>query len=198
MDKKTLIDKIEDIKMNKKSILGRKPILCLDQDDVLAQHNEEVIERYNKKYGTNFCSEDIISWDMTSIMGKQVEKIMFVPEMFKDLKIVDNCYDYLKILYESDLFEIFIVTAAHPASCGYKYNWVKEKLPFFNKKNMIFTNRKDLVNGDLLLDDGPHNIIAFKKDVVIMDKPYNRNIEGFDRITNWNQFPDLVLDKFYK
>lgn len=195
---KKIRERIEEIKDKKLiSNIGRKPIILLDQDDILADHDEEIIRRYNKKYKTNFTIEDITCWEIASIMGKEVEQIMFDPELFKDLPIVEGCYENLKILYESNLFEFYICTAAHPAAMYNKYNWIKEYLPFFNKRDVIFTYRKDLINGDLLFDDGPHNIEAFKKDVIIMDKPYNRYIKNRDRVHNWEQFAELLLKKFY-
>ena len=199
MDEK-LINKINYLKENKiQSKLGRKPIIFIDQDDVLAKHNEKVVKEMNRIHGTNFTMADITEWDLISILGEECKDIMFKPEFFEKLEPMENAIENLKVLNESGLFDIYIASAAHPSACHFKYKWFKEHMPFLEKKQLIFISHKFLLNGDLLFDDAPHNITAFKSgEVVIFDKPYNRYLTNFDRVKDWNEFSEYLVNKFYK
>ena len=67
-----LIKKIEYLKANNVvSNLGRKPIIFIDQDDVLAKHNDKVVKKINELKGTNFTLEDLNSWDLISTLGEE-------------------------------------------------------------------------------------------------------------------------------
>ena len=198
MDEK-LINKINYLKENKiQSKLGRKPIIFIDQDDVLAKHNEKVVKEMNRIHGTNFTMADITEWDLISILGEECKDIMFKPEFFEKLEPMENAIENLKVLNESGLFDIYIASAAHPSACHFKYKWFKEHMPFLEKKQLIFISHKFLLNGDLLFDDAPHNITAFKSgEVVIFDKPYNKYLTNFDRVKDWNEFSEYLINKFY-
>ncbi len=58
---------------------------------------------------------------------------------------------------------------------------------------MVFTHRKELVRGDLLLDDAPHNLKAFARYgiPVAMAYPYNAGVDCF-RVADWREFLTLV------
>lgn len=198
MDKK-VINKINYLKENQiQSKLGRKPIIFIDQDDVLAKHNEKVVKEMNRIHGTHFTMADITEWDLISVLGEECKDIMFKPEFFETLEPMEYAIENLRVLNESNLFDIYIASAAHPSACHFKYKWFKENMPFLEKKQLIFISHKFLLNGDLLFDDAPHNIVAFKSgEVVIFDKPYNRYLTNFDRVKNWNEFSEYLINKFY-
>lgn len=194
-----VISKINYLKENQiQSKLGRKPIIFIDQDDVLAKHNEKVVKEMNRIHGTHFTMADITEWDLISILGEECKDIMFKPEFFETLEPMEYAIENLRVLNESNLFDIYIASAAHPSACHFKYKWFKEHMPFLEKKQLIFISHKFLLNGDLLFDDAPHNIVAFKSgEVVIFDKPYNRYLTNFDRVKNWNEFSEYLINKFY-
>lgn len=151
MDEK-LINKINYLKENKiQSKLGRKPIIFIDQDDVLAKHNEKVVKEMNRIHGTNFTMADITEWDLISILGEECKDIMFKPEFFEKLEPMENAIENLKVLNESGLFDIYIASAAHPSACHFKYKWFKENMPFLEKKQLIFISHKFLLNSDFYL-----------------------------------------------
>lgn len=199
MDEK-IINKINFLKENQiQSKLGRKPIIFIDQDDVLAKHNEKVVKEMNRIHGTHFTMADITEWDLISVLGEECKDIMFRPEFFETLEPMEYAIENLRVLNESNLFDIYIASAAHPSACHFKYKWFKENMPFLEKKQLIFISHKFLLNGDLLFDDAPHNITAFRSgEVVIFDKPYNRYLKNFDRVKDWNEFSEYLVNKFYE
>lgn len=172
--------------------------LLIDQDDVLADLQGYVLDEYNKLNETNFTYTDITDWNIGQVVGDDsIYQIMFNPDIYVELPVIKDCKEVLKNLIESDLFNIYIVTAAHPAACYNKYKWIKNNLPFFNYDKVIFTSKKYQVKGDILLDDAPHNLEDMKEKgvakPVCLNKPYNKHV-NCDRVNNWADFGIYALE----
>ena len=130
----------------------------------------------------------------TEITAPSLSSTQYGQDVSNRFKTIDQNFD--KIV-ESDLFDIYIASAAHPQACWYKYDWIKQYIPFMKKDKLIFISHKYLLNGDLLFDDAPHNLFKFKGNVVCFDKKYNRNLTQLDRVKDWNEFSEYLIDKFY-
>lgn len=176
----------------------RRPILLLDQDDVLADYLSAVVSEYNKTFNTNYSKSDITDWKIADILGEEVYNILFDPTLFLNLEPIQGAITGIKELLSANLFDIYIVTAAHPAVINNKYIWISKNMPFFNKQNIIFTSQKHLVKGDILVDDGLHNIKEFNNgEPIIFTQPHNIKEKKYKRVDNWIELIDYLLDKFY-
>lgn len=182
-------------------MINQKPVLLVDQDDVLAEYIKTVTHTFNKIHQTNFKPEDCNCWDLENVFGNKVFDIMYEASLFRKLEPVPHALEVFERLYKSNLFEIFIVTAAHPASVEAKYEWIKEHLPFFPLNHIIICSSKYMVKGDFLLDDGMHNINAFGEyggTPIIFNRPHNiEDLSGYERINNWLEFEKLIIEKCY-
>ena len=157
---------------------SNKPVLLIDQDDVLAEYIKGVVEAFNNKYETNFTTEDCTTWDLTSVFGESIINVMHEPELFYNLEPVIDAIEVFERLYKSGLFEMYIVTAAHPRSVEAKYWWIEKYMPFLPQSHIIVSSAKYMIKGDYLLDDGMHNIKAFKEaggTPVVFKRPHNQN-----------------------
>jgi len=121
---------------------------------------------------------------------------MRYPEFFTDLEPVPGAVEGMHQL-QKDGHELIIATKC-PKSAGHafhgKLSWVRKHLPFFNTDNFVAVQRKDLLDGDILLDDSPSNIKLFqekKRLVVAFDKPWNRNIKSV-RVKTWEEFVNFM------
>ncbi|MGL4797965.1 MAG: 5' nucleotidase, NT5C type [Cellulosilyticaceae bacterium] len=179
----------------------RKPVLLIDQDDVLAEYIQAVTLTFNEKYQTEFTEQDCDRWDLVSVFGEEILDIMHEPHLFKELKPVEDAIQTFKRLYESELFEMYIVTAAQPGVVEAKCEWLKEHMPFLPLRQFIVCSAKDMIKGDYLLDDGMHNIEAFQKaggTSVIFNRPHNADgDEQYVRINDWLQFESYIINECY-
>lgn len=178
-----------------------RPVLLIDQDDVLAEYISAVVEAFNNKYGTRFKTSDCTAWDLASIFGEEILTVMHEPELFRNLKPVKDAVETFERLYRSNLFEMYIVTAAHPRTVEAKYDWIKEHMAFLPQKNIIVSSAKHMIKGDYLLDDGMHNIKAFADTdgtPIVFDRPHNQlEGKGFRRVGNWLDFEKLIINECY-
>ena len=180
----------------------KKMTLLIDQDDVLAEYIKGVTKAYNDKYGTNVAVEECTSWNLHSIFGEEIETVMHEPESFRHLEPVKHALEVFERLYRSNLFEMYIVTAANPRSVEAKFEWIKEYLPFFPEDRVIVCKRKYMIKGDVLLDDGMHNIEEFLETggtPIIFDRPHNRQQgKGITRVKDWLTFEKILMELFYE
>ena len=72
-------------------------------------------------------------------------------------------------------------------------------MPALLAENFFITSRKYLIRGDILFDDSPGVLGNFPGIRVVMDRPYNQQVEGF-RIynNNWHDFYRLVKEQSRK
>lgn len=182
--------------MNKK-----KFTLLIDQDDVLAEYIKGVTKAYNHKYQANRDVEECTSWNLYSIFGEEIETVMHEPSLFRHLEPVKDALEVFERLYRSHLFEMYIVTAASPASVEAKFEWIREHLPFFPEDRVIICKRKYMIKGDFLLDDGMHNIEEFLEaggTPIIFDRPHNRHKgQGITRVKDWLTFERVIMEMCY-
>lgn len=175
-------------------------LIVVDQDQVLAKWVERILEWYNEDKGTSFTRDDITKWDMSSNLGPHsgdfLRSCMRYPELYRDLEPVEGALYGMKRLKE--LGHDVVIATAVPRCAGIAYHgkleWIRRNMPWFDLKNFIAIQRKDLLVGDILLDDGPHNIEAWNKTgraSVIFDAPWNRDLLGL-RVKHWNEFLEYV------
>jgi 5'(3')-deoxyribonucleotidase len=72
---------------------------------------------------------------------------------YRDLEVMPGAIDALAILNED--FDIFIASTPpwdRPECWGHKREWIAEHFPYLKRK-IILTHRKDLLIGDILIDD---------------------------------------------
>ena len=179
----------------------RKITLLIDQDDVLAEYISGVTEAYNAKYGTNKKASDCITWNLYNIFGEEVDTVMHEPELFRHLKPVVHALEVFERLYKSNLFEMYIVTAAQSCSVEAKHQWLKEFMPYFPHERVIICRKKNMIRGDFLLDDGMHNIEDFSTTggtPIIFERPHNVDCgEHYYRVKNWLEFESLIMKLCY-
>lgn len=179
----------------------KKPILLIDQDDVLAEYIKAVTIKFNEKFNSSFKPKDCVSWDLVSIFGEGILEVMHDPQIFRELEPVADAIETFERLYKSGLFEMYIVTAARPSSVEAKYEWLKKYMPFLPEKNVIVCMAKHMIKGDYLFDDGMHNIEAFEDaggKPIVFDRPHNHRCEDdYKRVNGWLEFEEYIINECY-
>lgn len=82
-----------------------------------------------------------------------------------------------------------------------RIRWLEEHF-LFSQRDMVFTQRKELVSGHVFIDDNPENVLSWmNKNVAstafLWDAPYNRNaVPSISRVNGWDQLTKFVRDSF--
>lgn len=194
--------------------------ILIDLDEVCCEWGKKILEWYNAdkreecgqlgKEWTDVSLDDITNWDMKTNLGPGSEvylrSYMRWPGFYQSLEPVPGSIDGVNDLLHAG-YDVVIATAI-PKCAGLAYEgkkeWLREHMPFFPLKSLVAISRKELLNGDILLDDGLHNLepfLATDRHAVCMSRPWNAGWmeeapsswhPKAHKVRGWSEFLPLV------
>ncbi len=173
-------------------------ILC-DADDTIENLAVHWIAELNSKYNKNVDCENRHSWDMCAsfpdLTAEQVLEPLYNDNFWDKITPVTDSELYLKKLV-NDGHEVFIVTASNLETKSAKTNKLLQMFPFLKKDNIIFTYNKQQIDGDVLVDDGVHNLLGGSYKKLLYNQPYNANVDeekhDIMRVYSWRDVYEKV------
>lgn len=169
--------------------------LLVDADDTIENLLEAWVACINKTYGTHVKPCDVTDWDISKFFPNIPKEELFAmidDEAFWDtVSIKENADIYLAALDQVG-FDIYVCTAASRNAIRFLYDKIIAKyLPFISWGQVIVTHKKQLINGDILVDDGVHNLFGGKYKKILMTAPHNKDYDakthGMIRVNNWRE-----------
>ncbi len=162
--------------------------VIVDQDETLCQFVVKVLRRWNSLQGTSFKRDEIRGWRLEEALGMDTAGVpdllnrwMAEPGFFEDLEPMPGAIEGFNAL-RSQGHDVLVATSIpEVAENAYddKRRWMRRWFPDWSMKNFIACSRKGSLDGDVIIDDGAHNISdwinAGKREAIIFDAPWNRN-----------------------
>lgn len=174
--------------------------VLIDMDDVLELLSEHWVEVLNERFGTSCTREDMHQWDVektfTGHSREEVYSPLSEPGFWKGVKPMPGAVEAVQQLL-SEGIEVYVVTTSY-------YKMLEEKMedvlfkyfPCLKWGNVVVTSNKSLINGDILIDDGIHNLRSGAFIKVLFDAPWNREFDaeanGMIRVHNWDEAMDVI------
>lgn len=180
----------------------KKLTILVDMDDTIENLSEAWVAYLNNRYGTSVSVSDISSWDISqafpTLSKSEIYGALKETELWGAVKPLPGAVKYLKKLVE-DGNEVFIVTASHPDTVEAKMNLVLfQYFPFIPYQNVIISSRKQMISGDILIDDGVHNL-GGKYMGMLFTANHNRTVSDDElselnavRVNNWKEVYELI------
>ena len=144
--------------------MGKPLQIAVDYDDTISYFQTYAVNRVNKELGTSIEVTDIHTWDISKCFTKEVSDMM--------TRIYEGDANYQEVLPNESAINtlhalhnaghtITILTAGYGKSSIVKdkIEWMERYLPFMNLKNIAFIGNKDITFGDVIIDDGWHNLV---------------------------------------
>lgn len=177
---------------------SKRIILC-DADDTIENLCETWVAHLNKEYGTKVDSNEIVDWNVSlffpTLTKAQVYDPIYDKNFWRKIDPLDGCYDVLKQINDQD--ELYIVTATNYQTCDTKVERILEMYPFLKWSQFIITERKQLVRGDYLIDDGVHNFEGGTYKGILMSRPHNQLFDadaaGLIRVHEWDEIGTILF-----
>lgn len=175
----------------------RKFRLLLDMDDVITDTFQEFLKEYRRKYGMLFLMGNIDYWKFFGDLGAlSIYKETFDrKDLYKELQPKRDALEWIEKWVDGGAIDVFIVTACVSTKAyEEKLKWFDLHLPFFPKERILSIKEKTAVWGDLLVDDGLHNIKAYAAigDVLLYDMAHNRRDKDFKRVRCMKDVNDYI------
>ena len=180
----------------------KKLTILVDMDDTIEQLLNAWIKAVNGKFGTNVAYDDIKSWDVSEafpgLSHSDVYDVIMEDDFWDTVEPVPGASVALKHFMDEG-HKVYIVTAT-------PYQSVKPKMerhlfryfPFLSWEQVIITSNKHLIAGDVLIDDGIHNLTGGSYRKILMDSANNRAFDtaGTDilRVMDWDEAVRAVED----
>lgn len=175
-------------------------VVLVDMDDTIEQLLPAWLVWLNHTYGCSVKPEDITSWDIwrayPELEIEQVYAPLYDDAFWSTVKPVDGAPENLQKLIEAG-HEVYIVTASHFLTLASKMQSVLFRyFPFITWDHVIVTSRKQLVDGDVRIDDGPHNLRGASGLRILVEAPHNRSFDaeryGIVRAKTWPEIYQIV------
>jgi len=175
--------------------------ILLDFDEVLNTMVSTWIAYLNNTHGTSVTFDDLKEWDMRKAFPNLTENEIYKPlhlqAFWEEVKIMPGAREGVHNLLSYG-HDIYIVTSSYPNTIKWKAEWLQRELPEISWSHVIVANNKSLIKGDILVDDGLHNLCEGSFTKVLFDKPWNRQIDRtrfhdiIYRICNWDEIVCLI------
>ncbi len=172
-----------------------KLTILIDMDDTIENLCETWVEYLNELYGTNVSTNDIKEWDMTKAFPMLTSEEIYTPlttaDLWKRVKPLPYAVGTIRQLID-DGHKVVIVTASSPETIKLKlHNVLFKYFPYLTYKDVIVTSQKQLIKGDVLIDDAPHNLKGFDGFALLFNAPHNRSYKikdkCFYRVNDWQE-----------
>ena len=144
--------------------MGKPLQITVDFDDTICYFQQHVLNRVNSELGTSVELSDITSWGLDGCLTEDVVTAM--------TQIYEGGANYSEVLpnesainalhaLHNDGHNITIVTAGFGKSdiVKQKIEWLEKYLPFISLKDIAFLGNKGITFGDIIIDDGWHNLV---------------------------------------
>ena len=173
----------------------KKLTILIDMDDTIENLCEAWVNYLNEIHKTNVSLVDIKEWDITKAFPMLSYSEIFNPltdeRLWERVTPLPGAVDNIRRLKE-DGHKIVIVTTSHPDTVSMKLNKVLFKyFPYFTYNDVIITSQKQLVHGDILIDDAPHNLEGGNYVKLLFDASHNKSYDtekhSVIRVHNWEE-----------
>lgn len=173
-----------------------KRILLLDMDACIANLEGPWLDAYNRDYNDNLTPDKITDWEIQDFVkpecGAKIFDYLSVPGFYESLPVIPGSQDavaYIDRLTDRaghQAYEIFVVTSGtnHPCIPSQKVTWMAKHFPWIDAKHIITCYHKELVKGDVLIDDSPKNAKKYRRawpdaKILSIAYPYNEKAKKY-------------------
>ena len=177
-----------------------KKVILVDMDDTIEKLLDAWIDRVNQKFGTNAKSSDVKEWNVGAVFPTlthdEVYDVLTEADLYQNVKPIDGAAEYLKRLMD-DGHDIYIVTSTHYKAVQPKLDDVLFKyFPFISRRKVIIANNKQMIKGDILVDDGVHNHHGGEYQGILFTASHNEDYDaegnGLYRANTWKEVYEII------
>lgn len=175
--------------------------ILVDMDDTIEHLLFAWVNCLNKRHGTSVEYKDIREWNLCTAFPTLTKEQVYAPlvedDFWETVKPIDGAAEVLEWAI-GEGHEIYIVTAS-------TYHTLKSKMenvlfrhfPFISWDRVIITSNKQMIRGDMLVDDAPHNLENGQYVKVLMTAPHNMNYDAarnhMIRVHTWNDVKECII-----
>lgn len=182
------------------------PKILIDWDDTIANLCTAWISELNKRHNLNASEKDMCGWDLSNLYPELSKEEIIEPlteeNFWKTITIKQDALDIIPILIEEG-YDIYICTATDYRNIQKKVdNLILKYFPCINIHNIICCYNKQMIRGDILIDDYIKNLVHGTYVGLLFSAPHNKVIDAtwpytnIYRVNNWLECYNLIHELF--
>lgn len=190
----------------------RKPIkeILVDMDAIMVDMLPEWLNQYSSIVYDRYKEVDVVPEQIITDFNAHgfckypdvLQEVMESEHFFANLPAIPGAIPFLRKIMDMGVHVVILTQA--PAEADFavrdKKRWLRKHIPDFNMRRIIFAHEKYRVDADVLFDDSPVHLIAWKKrhpegTTVKIEYLYNKDTKSdltFNKITAWASFHNLI------
>lgn len=195
-----------------RTVMRKLTILC-DMDEIIVDLLGHWLNLYHVDSGHLVHKGQVDMWEMEKLLPpgtppEAILKYLKQPGFFLKAPPMPGAIESIRLLMSYGHEVIIVTSQAGHESAAEKLYWIEEHMPFFPMKNIFLGHLKYKVKGDVLIDDGPHNIEPYRKNwpnsfIATIALPYNRRVKHLCDVyaedwstpeTAWDTIREEILD----
>ena len=176
--------------------------ILVDMDDTIENLCEAWCAALNKQHNLRVKPQNIKEWDLRqsfpTLTPKQIYAPLFNDAFWDTVKPIPGAQKALRELAE-DGHRLLIVTASHPETVSAKLNKVLFRyFPFLGYRDVIVASQKDVIRGDVRIDDNPENLTLVNDGSlrILFNRPHNESFNAdahnIERADDWDEIKAMV------
>lgn len=177
---------------------NKKFRILIDMDDTITNFLEEVINEYNKTYGTSHSIDEVTEWVIPSSFEYGLFSVL---ELTNILTMITPKLDSIEYINKwiDEGYDVFIVSDCCNRYQSYrdKLKWLKTYIPKFDLSHFIPCKEKYVIQGDILIDDNLDNLNKWSLNNpyghdLLMTAQHNKQIQDERRINSFKEADDYI------
>ena len=169
--------------------------ILVDMDDTIEQLLAALVRKANERFCRSVTVDEITDWTIVcaypGLEKQQILELMYEPGFWDTVEPVPGAADALKYLMDEG-HQVYIVTATEFENVPAKMERVLFRyFPFLSRDQVIITGNKQMIRGDVLIDDGIHNLEGGEYRKILFDAGHNRLFDektvGAVRVRGWDE-----------
>lgn len=197
-----IVKKWYNISINKKgeknNMENKNFRILIDLDDTITNFLEEVINEYNKTYGTSHSIDEVTEWVIPSSFEHGLFSVL---ELTNILTMITPKLDSIEYINKwiDEGYDVFIVSDCCNRYQSYrdKLRWLKTYIPKFDLSHFIPCKEKYVIQGDILIDDNLDNLNKWSLNNpyghdLLMTAQHNKQIQDERRINSFKEADDYI------
>lgn len=176
--------------------------ILIDMDDTIEYLLVEWLDMLNEQFGTHVTEDDIHEYDLTvafpCLSPDDVYAPLFTKELWERVKPVPGARYAIERL-QNDGHDVYIVTSSNFQTIYTKISSIIYRyFPTIDSQHIILASKKQMIRGDVLIDDAPHNLIGGDYLKIMPTAAHNRDFNAAGnriiRADSWNEIYNIICD----
>lgn len=186
----------------------QKKKLIVDFDDTIVE--SIFLQRVNRFLKTNYTFDDFTNYYIDDIVPIDKRNDFFDSfcdtNPYSDVSLVDGARESLEKL--NNKYDIYICSGCVMYNMpnksaqifAYKYEFLINNFPFLSPQKFIFTNSKEIISADIMIDDYLSNLKGDIKQKFLFTSYHNKNFsdkeleeKGVRRVNSWKEVCQILL-----